>query len=212
MYETSKSYRLRKHRGDFDNFLCGDGIDVGCGSDPLKVELGSVQQWDLANGDAQLMPGVPDASFDFLYSSHCLEHMRDVPETLRNWTRIVKPAGFLYLVVPDYIIYEKMTWPSMFNRDHRQSFCLAITRRHVQRPNHHHVGEDMLPLMAGLGLENVRVTFEDNGYNYNAGMFDQTQRNALAQLCFVARKKSSSSAAWNGSQITMREASKPSAP
>jgi SAM-dependent methyltransferase len=189
MRETSKCYQLRKARGDFDSYLKGNGIDIGSGPDPLKVEQGSVRPWDLPDGDAQLLPGVPDNQLDFVYSSHCLEHMRDVPESLKNWTRVLKPGGFLYVVVPDYLLYEKMNWPSMFNGDHKQSFSFLITRRHVQRPNHWHINEDLGPLLVQLGLEPLRVTVEDMAFNYNAGPFDQTLQNALAQLCVVAKKK-----------------------
>jgi SAM-dependent methyltransferase len=189
MRETAKCQEFRKARGDFDQFLHGEGIDIGCGPDPLRVEKGSVRPWDIPDGDAQLMTGVPDNQFDFVYSSHCLEHMRDVPESLKNWTRILKPGGSLYFVVPEYVIYEKMTWPSMFNPDHKQSFSHLINRQQVQRPNHWHVGDNMVPLMTETGLEIVRITFEDYGYNYNAGVFDQTMRMALSQLCFVAKKK-----------------------
>jgi len=187
--ETSKCQRLREHRGDFQNFLRGSGIDIGCGPDPLVVSNGSVRPWDLKDGDAQLMAGVPDGQLDFVYSSHCLEHMRDVRETLVNWLRILKPGGHLYVVVPDYILYEKMTWPSMYNSDHKQSFSLLIPRQTVRRPNHFHIEQDLLPLLRELGAEPVRITMEDHGFNYNAGVFDQTQQNALAQLCIVAKKR-----------------------
>jgi SAM-dependent methyltransferase len=189
MRETSKCYNLRKARGDFENFLRGKGIDIGCGNDPLKVENGSVRTWDVPDGDAQIMPGVSDGELDFAYSSHCLEHMRDVAISLHHWTRIVKPGGFLYFVVPEYVLYEKMTWPSMFNSDHKQSFSVLITRRQVQRPNHFHANEDLIPLMKSVGLEPVRITLEDNGFNYNCGVLDQTLQHAIAQLCFVAKKK-----------------------
>jgi SAM-dependent methyltransferase len=189
MHETFKCYDLRKERGDFANFLKGNGIDIGCGPDPLKVDKGTVRPWDLPDGDAQLMAGVPDASFDFVYSSHCLEHMRDVPESLKNWLRILKPGGILYVVVPDYMLYEKFTWPSRYNADHKQSFSFMITRQHTQRTNHWHMNFDMYPLLTELGAEPLRMTVEDKGYNYNAGVYDQTEFDALAQLCVVARKK-----------------------
>ena len=136
------------------------------------------------------MPGVADSQFDFVYSSHCLEHMRSVDEALFHWARILRPSGHLYAVVPDYILYEKMTWPSMFNRDHKQSFSPLITRNQTQRPNHWHIEQDLKPLIENLGLTLVRVTLEDHHFNYNAGTFDQTARNALAQLCIVAQKRS----------------------
>jgi SAM-dependent methyltransferase len=189
MYETSKCLKLRKERGDFRDFLHGNGIDIGAGPDPLKIETGNVRAWDVPDGDAQLMAGVPDNTFDFVYSSHCLEHMRDVAEALKNWTRITKPGGFVYTVVPDYLLYEKLTWPSRFNSDHKQSFSFLVPRVGVVRPNHYHVTQDLIPLMDSLGLQVVRWEVEDDGYNYNAGLFDQTMGNALAQLCIIAQKR-----------------------
>jgi SAM-dependent methyltransferase len=189
MKETSKCKDMRAGRGDFTKYLVGHGIDIGAGDDPLVVERGSVLAWDLKDGDAQLMDGVADNSFDFVYSSHCLEHMRDVPEALRNWVRILKPGGFLYTVVPDYILYEKMTWPPMFNTDHKQSFSFLVTRSMVRRDNHYHLEQDLFPLLKQYGLTVVDARLEDAAFNYNAGMYDQTFYTALSQLCIVAQKK-----------------------
>ena len=61
MNETSKCYDLRKRRGDFDTFLTGKGIDIGCGPDPLRVVNGTVDRWDMENGDAQILAGVAAA-------------------------------------------------------------------------------------------------------------------------------------------------------
>ncbi|MBV5346213.1 MAG: methyltransferase domain-containing protein, partial [Rhodoferax sp.] len=65
---------------------------------------------------------------DFVHSSHCLEHMRDVREALKNWIRIVKPGGFLILTVPDEDLYEQGQWPSRFNTDHKWSFTIHKER------------------------------------------------------------------------------------
>jgi SAM-dependent methyltransferase len=190
MKETSKMIEVRRNRGDFQNFLRGKGIDIGCGEDCLKIDSGQVRAWDVADGDAQLMNGVPDAEFDFVYSSHCLEHLRDVGESLRNWTRILKAGGFLYFIVPDYVLYEKMTWPSRFSDEHRQSFSATVRRRAVVRSNHWHIEEDLIPLMKEVGLDFVRCTFEDYGFNYNAGVFDQTTLpTVVAQICTVGKKR-----------------------
>ncbi len=188
MQETSKSRQLRQARGDFEKYLHGDGIDIGAGDDPLQVSSGTVRAWDVNDGDAQLMTGVADDSFDFVYSSHCLEHMRNVEESLRNWLRILKPSRYLYVVVPDYILYEKMVWPSRYNGDHKQSFSFLISRLAVRRDNHFHVNEDLLPLLKSLGAESVHFSIEDAGFNYNFGIADQTMLGALAQLCLVAQK------------------------
>src|ERR1700746_1334791 len=109
--ETSKCYPRRRERGDFKRYLTGEGIDVGCGDDPLRIEEGSVRGYDRLDGDALYMTGVPGEGYDFVYSSHCLEHMRDVKLALTNWLRILKPGGILYVVVPDFELYEKRRWP-----------------------------------------------------------------------------------------------------
>jgi SAM-dependent methyltransferase len=190
MHETAKLYEVRRNRNDFKNYLRGKGIDIGCGSDCLKVDEGEVRPWDIDDGDAQLLAGVPDGEFDFVYSSHCLEHVRNVPETLTNWARVLKPGGFLYVVVPDYILYEKMTWPSRFNEDHKQSFSILVPRRVVARDNHFLISEDLTPILNQLGMDVVRCTYEDYGFNYNAGIFDQTKlESTVAQICVVAKKR-----------------------
>ncbi len=187
MNETAKCREMRQERGDFKRYLHGHGIDIGAGPDPLLVEDGSVRAWDRGDGDAQLMRGVADAAYDFVYASHCLEHMRNVEEALTNWIRITKKGGFLYVTVPDYILYEKMTWPSQFNTDHKHSFSFLITRRMVGRSTHYHMEQDLIPLVQRLGCTVLKVEVEDNGFDYNKGG-DQTMGVALSQLCLVAQK------------------------
>jgi SAM-dependent methyltransferase len=188
MRETSKTEWLRAERGDFTKYLIGSGIDIGAGDDPLRIPDGSVRAWDVHHGDAQFMAGVEDASCDFVYSSHCLEHLHDVDVALLNWARILKPGKWLYVVVPDYVLYEKLTWPSMFNSDHKHSFSTTVTRRQVGRPNHWHMDEDIEPLMRTLGFTRLFWSVESWKFNFNAGLYDQTMHEALAQICFVAKK------------------------
>lgn len=188
MKETSKMRGIRQARGDFTNFLMGTGIDIGAGDDPLVVDLGTVRAWDLVDGDAETMLGIPNEFYDFVYSSHCLEHVNSVPRALENWSRILKKGGFLYVVIPEYVLYEKLSWPSRFNTDHKNSFSFLIQRRQVQRENHFHVQEDLAPLLSRCGLVLKRGEIEDYGFNYNLGGVDQTLGNAVAQLCFVAQK------------------------
>jgi SAM-dependent methyltransferase len=132
MLEQSKSARRRWFDGAFHSrYFVGDGIDIGGAPDPLAQYCGlfpamrSVRTWDMDDGDGQLMAGVADNSFDFVHSSHCLEHMRNVEEALANWLRILKPGGHLVITVPDEDLYEHGQWPSRFNRDHKWSFTVA---------------------------------------------------------------------------------------
>ncbi|HEX3229302.1 MAG TPA: class I SAM-dependent methyltransferase [Pyrinomonadaceae bacterium] len=49
--------------------------------------------------DAAAIPA-RDGSFDFLYSSHMLEHHQDTLRVLYEWKRVLKPEGVLFLVLP----------------------------------------------------------------------------------------------------------------
>ena len=189
MNETSKCEPLRKKAGHFDLYLKGKGIDIGCGEDKLIVEQGSVDAWDLTNGDAMLMEGIANETYDFVYSSHCLEHTQDVEITLYNWTRILKKDGYLYFVIPEYVLYEKMTFPSVYNYDHKQTFSYYITKDQVKRKNHYHYTE-INKILENLNMEVVISKLEDDNYDYSKGNAgDQTRGNAVAQLLYVAKKK-----------------------
>lgn len=140
MREQSKAALRRFSDGAFHSrYFVGDGIDIGGKPDPLGqycgmfARMSKVRIWDLADGDAQLMAGVPDNSYDFVHSSHCLEHMRGVSEALNNWIRIVKPGGYLIVTVPDEDLYEHGCWPSRFNGDHKWSFTIHKNRSTMPR-------------------------------------------------------------------------------
>jgi SAM-dependent methyltransferase len=133
--ECSKSIARRLSSPGFaTHYFVGDGIDVGSGWDPLSrfsrlfTSIHSVVGFDISDGDAQYLSKYPDDCFDFLHSSHCLEHLRDPFEGLKNWVRVVKPGGYLILLVPDEDMYEQGVWPSTFNSDHKHSFTFCKTR------------------------------------------------------------------------------------
>lgn len=132
MFEQSKAAKRRFNDGAFHSrYFVGTGIDIGGAPDPLAqytemfLGMDEVHTWDMENGDAQFMEGVPNEYFDFVHSSHCLEHMVDVRAALRNWIRILKPGGYLIITVPDEYLYEHYYWPSRFNPDHKWSFTLC---------------------------------------------------------------------------------------
>lgn len=131
MWEQSKAAKRRVAIPAFQSrYFVGNGIDIGGKPDPLGQYSGffarmqSARTWDIDDGDAQYLAGVNDGAFDFLHSSHCLEHMVDVRVALANWIRVVKPGGFLIITVPDEDLYEMGIWPSRFNSDHKWTFTI----------------------------------------------------------------------------------------
>lgn len=131
MKELSKSIARRLGDSNFiRRYFVGSGIDIGGAPDPLGLYseffplMKSVRTWDIDDGDAQFMDGVTDEHFDFVASSHCLEHLNNPGEGLRNWFRIVKEDGYLVILVPDEDLYEQGIFPSTFNRDHKWTFTV----------------------------------------------------------------------------------------
>lgn len=45
--------------------------------------------------------GLPNAAYDFVLSSHCLEHVANPLAALREWKRVTRPGGHLILILPD---------------------------------------------------------------------------------------------------------------
>ena len=131
MHETSKSifHRLKDSRY-VSRYFVGHGIDIGAGKDSLGQYaeffplMKSCRAWDMPDGDAEYLQTIPDNSFDFIHSSHCLEHMRDVVNALNHWFRVLKPGGHLVCLVPDEDLYEQGVFPSTFNSDHKFTFSV----------------------------------------------------------------------------------------
>ena len=123
MNETSKS---KQWWGDLEySILQGKGIDIGCGSDPVMPHCAC---FDLKDGDANEITRFVSEKFDFVYSSHCLEHMRDPRKAVLEWWQLVKPGGHLFVVVPDEDLYEQGVFPSRFNDDHKATFTVSKAR------------------------------------------------------------------------------------
>lgn len=120
--ETAKARPRREQEQFFSQYLVGRGIDIGCGSDPITPDC---DRWDLSFGssDATGMSGVLNQTYDWVYSSHCLEHLHHPDIALYNWWRILKPNGTLIICVPHRNLYEKKTsLPSRWNPDHKLFF------------------------------------------------------------------------------------------
>ncbi len=64
----------------------------------VRVEYGrKVLNVDLTTDSASL----PDALFDVIYSAHCLEHIPNPDLPMREFQRLLKPGGHLFIYVPN---------------------------------------------------------------------------------------------------------------
>jgi SAM-dependent methyltransferase len=123
---TGNAGARRKRSYFFEKYCQGKGIDIGCHNSKVLPDADGFDKQDfpgVIRGDATFMEAVADESYDWVYSSHCLEHLENVHTGLRNWWRILKNAGYLILFVPHRDYYEqKRTLPSQFNKSHFRYF------------------------------------------------------------------------------------------
>lgn len=114
----------------------------------------------LASGDS--IP-VPDESEDFVVSAHVIEHFPDPIKALKEWYRIVRPGGYIFMIVP----HKERT----FDRDLPRTTLQELIDRHegriVAKPNQNDhssvwITEDMFELINYLGWNIVEVQDVDD--------------------------------------------------
>lgn len=75
-------------------FCRGEGLDIGAGKWPLQ---GATPVDLVAGGDAMALP---QGLFDYVFSSHCLEHLANPVQALEHWKSRLKDGGVLFLYLP----------------------------------------------------------------------------------------------------------------
>lgn len=97
-----------------EHFCRGHGLDVGAGRWPLP---GAIPVELQQGGDAMNLPA---GEFDYVFSSHCLEHLPNPVAALEHWRSRLKPGGVLCLYLP----HPDMTyWLPQHCRKHLHSWA-----------------------------------------------------------------------------------------
>ena len=155
----------------------GRGIDIGCGDDVLHPceefpKIVSVHPFDKDDGDAQNIHWyIEEETFDFVYSSHCLEHMTDPYKALLRWFRLVKKGGYLIFQVPDEDLYEQGVFPSRWNQGHRHTF--TINKKLSWCANSINV-VDLVRIVKEDGGQVEVMKLVDTNYDHGKSEVDQT--------------------------------------
>ncbi len=138
-------------------------LDIGCG--PLKkkqdwigVDLLDSEGVDLVGDIYEIVKAIPSGTIDEVHSFHFFEHIPDIPSLLKELHRILKPEGFIEIVVPHFsnaYFYSDYTHKSFFGL-YSFSYMAAdnILRRKV--PNYN--------LDTGLMLKSVYLKFKSPLY------------------------------------------------
>ena len=95
----------------------GVGYDIGC----MRKEwsLPGATPIDLSFDDDYEANNLPEGLVDYIFSSHCLEHIPDWVATLDYWDTKLKKGGVIFLYLPDY---SQGYWRPWNNRKHVNIF------------------------------------------------------------------------------------------
>lgn len=134
-----------------------DTINVDyCDDMTTSFKLEEIQLAGYARPVDVVAPGdnlpFPDESYDFIVSSHVIEHFYNPMKTLREWMRVIKPGGYLFIICP----HKDRTFDS--NRP-RTTVQELIRRDHGRSPkvdDHQHwsvfITQDFLSLCKYMNL------------------------------------------------------------
>src|ERR1700749_1442663 len=98
-------------------YLEGKVLDIGCGthkikSDAIGIDGRDVRGVDIVLKDEDEIYELKDSNYEFakeantLFSSHCIEHLRDDYCALMCWHGLIKQGGYLILYLPDGNLYS----------------------------------------------------------------------------------------------------------
>lgn len=102
------------------------GFDIGCNR----------KEWAYPNAitvDPVIDPtfdayNLPPLTVDFIFSSHCLEHLPNWVDALDYWKTKLHVGGILFLYLPDY---SQSYWRVWNNRKHIHTFTPQIIRDYL---------------------------------------------------------------------------------
>lgn len=104
----------------------GVGVDVGC----MKKEWAFPGAYpvDISFQDGYSAMHLPSNDLDYIFSSHCLEHLDDWVTVLDYWKSCLKNGGVLFLYLPDY---SQKYWRPWNNRKHKNIFSPEIIKDYL---------------------------------------------------------------------------------
>lgn len=109
------------------HFCKGEGYDIGFCKEEWKfpgaigIDIGLDNGFDANN--------LPKENVDYIYSSHCLEHVDNWVETLELWLSKIKFNGILFLYLPDF---SQKYWRPWNNRKHKHCLTPQIIKTFLE--------------------------------------------------------------------------------
>ena len=138
LIHEDKLYPLFQSKGNaaqfaipFAKHICkGIGYDIGYCKEEWKLP-GAIGI-DLNDNSGYSADKLPDEKVDYIFSSHCLEHVENWIDTLEYWLQHIKKGGVLFLYLPDY---SQTYWRPWNNKKHRGIMIPNIIKDFLEHKN-----------------------------------------------------------------------------
>lgn len=133
--ETYPNFQTKGNASQFaipfaKHFCVGKGYDIGFCKEEWKFP-GAIGIDECLNNGFNAC-NLPENNVDYIFSSHCLEHVTNWVETLEYWLINIKSGGVLFLYLPD--ISQKY-WRPWYNRKHNHCFTPDIIKQFLNDSN-----------------------------------------------------------------------------
>jgi SAM-dependent methyltransferase len=126
----------------YAKYVCkGKGYDIGC----MKIEWslpGSIPV-DLCFEDGYNAFNLPEKEVDYIFSSHCLEHIPNWVDAMDYWYENLKSGGVLFLYLPDY---TQEYWRPWNNRKHYNIFSPQIIEDYMINIGYYNIFKSSIDL------------------------------------------------------------------
>jgi len=125
----NEKYPLFQSKGNASQFAIpyakhyckGIGYDIGFNKEEWKMPYSIGIDIILNNGFHA--NNLPENEVDYIYSSHCLEHLDNWSITLEYWISKIKIGGIIFLYLPDF---SQKYWRPWNNKKHNHCFTSEI--------------------------------------------------------------------------------------
>lgn len=103
------------------HFCKGVGYDIGCKREEwalpgaMPIDLDFDDEWEASK--------LPAQNVDYIFSSHCLEHIPNWIDVMDYWYDTLAVGGVLFLYLPHY---DQQYWRPWNNRKHLHAFTPQI--------------------------------------------------------------------------------------
>jgi predicted SAM-dependent methyltransferase len=124
-------------------------------------------------GDCRDLSQFADGSIDTIYASHVLEHIpyqKDLPKTLVEWRRALRPGGTLMVSVPDLEILCRLFLHPKLSAENRFQIMRMMFGGQIDAHDFHYVGLTL----EFLGDYLAKAGFDEISRVESFGLFEDT--------------------------------------